>query len=472
MKPHAYQLRAVDFVLSRLYSRGDLGAGLFLDPGLGKTSITLHVIDALRAMEGRCRTLVIAPLRVVYGVWPDEVRKWGFDLECSIVHGSPAARRKALEADADLYLINPEGVEWLEANLGRHRFDLVVVDESTKFKSWGAKRSKALRKLLRASGDAKRLILTGTPTPNGYADLFSQVYLLDEGATLGRTQTFFRRSFCTTKLKLGKYPDYVVTEGGRRLIEDAIAPMTLRLAAEDYLDMPELIEVPVRVDLPPDIARKYRRLERELILELANAETLVASGAGALYSLCRGVANGGGYQYDGPDGSRRSIPVHYAKVDAVADIVEELWGKPVLVFYQFHHDAERLLERFHGAPVLRGGLKPDECNSILERWNRGEIPVLLAQPQSVSHGLNMQAGGNNIVWFGLPDSLETYLQANARLWRQGVVGGVRVFQVVANSTVDEAIAERLRNKDEAQRSLLETLKLYAERPGELWTTKT
>jgi SNF2 family DNA or RNA helicase len=283
--------------------------------------------------------------------------------------------------------------------------------------------------------------------------------LLDEGATLGTTLGGFHARFCRESKVLGRYAHWEFCEAERPKLERLIDPWVLRLSSEDHLDLPDKIETDIWVDLPAEAARGYARLEKELLLELESGETLTANNAGALYAHCRGVANGGGYERD-EFGNRSTVHVHDAKAAAVADLHDELFHKPLLVFYQFHHDADRLLKIWPEAPVIRGGQRPEETDALINRWNAGELPILLAQPASMSHGLNMQNSGHDIAWVGLPDSLETYIQANARIWRQGVAGSVRVHRILARGTVDEVILGRLNKKDDNQKSLLESLREY------------
>lgn len=460
--PHEYQQAAIDFLLRRLGEQREEGAALWLDPGLGKTAITLRAIEHLRASHGLAkRVLIIAPLRVIFSVWPNEIRKWGFRFSTATMHGSRNQRRKAMETKADIHLINPEGVPWLldefRAQPSLPGWDLTVIDESTKFKSWSAVRTKAMRVLLPKLG--ARIELTGTPAPNHYGDLFAQLYLLDRGQALGKTLTAFRNQFCLLE-RGGAFDRWVVRSGSESVIEERVSPLVLRMNALDHLDMPALVTNPIWVDLPLPVHREYRRLERELFADLGGGATLMASSAGAKYAACRSVANGGAYVTDPETGTRKSVHVHDAKVDAVADLHEDLGGKPLLVAYLYHHDRDRLLKRFPGTPVICGGTTPKESAAIIDRWNRREIPLLLVQPQALSHGANMQAGGNDICWFGLTDQPEIHTQFNARLWRQGVEGQVRLHYLLSRKTVDEAVYERLRDKDRSQAALLRAVQEY------------
>ena len=461
--PHDYQQAAIDFAVERI-GGGAEGAALWLDPGLGKTAITLRVIELLRQRGLAKRVLVVAPLRVIYSVWPGEIRKWGFPFSTSILHGSANQRRKAWETPADIHLINPEGIPWLmeefRANVRRAGWDFTVLDESTKFKSWSAARTKALRVLLPKLG--ARLELTGTPAPNHYGDLFAQLYLLDRGEALGKTLTKFRDQFCYLE-RGGQFNRWAVRAGSETEIEARVAPLVLRMSALDHLDMPPLVTNPIWVDLPAGIQREYRRLEREMFAMFESMLTLMAATGGGKYALCRSVANGGAYFLDEMTQERRAGYVHGAKVEAVQDLLEDLGGKPLLCAYQYHHDRDRLLKAFPGAPVISGGTSPQESTRIIDAWNRREIPILLVQPQAMSHGANMQAGGNDICWFGLTDQPEIHTQFNARIWRQGVAGQVRIHYILARNTVDEAVYARLQDKDRSQAALLRAVEEYRRR---------
>jgi hypothetical protein len=464
--PRTWQTFSRDWLLNRLYTERVSAGGLFVDPGLGKTAITLMALQDLKALGEVKRALVVAPLPVCYSVWPLQIAEHGFPLTWSLVHGTPKQRLKALHAPADVHLINREGLPWL-CKQQFEPFDFFAADESTSFKSWKAQRSKAARWL--APKIRFRSILTGTPSPNSYADLHGQIYLLDGGETLGKTATYFRSQFMHRGGFQGR--EWIVNEGVDKEIEKAIAPLVLRLDAADHLDLPPLIKNKVWVDLPPEIARAYKQIERELFAALDSGEQLTASGAGAKYVLCRGVANGGAYV--GEKDCRTAVHVHDAKLERVADLVDELGGKPVMVAYQFDHDLARLRRKFKDPkkyPVIKGrgckpggepGPTPAEVASIIDRWNAGKIHVLLVQPQSLSHGANMQKGpGRDIIWFGPCDSLEIDDQFNRRIFRQGVTGQVRVHYVLARGTVDTAIITRLEDKGERQKKLLDTLNTY------------
>lgn len=460
-KPHTYQQTAIDFLLTRLYLDDEPGAGLFLDPGLGKTSITLETLWQMRRRHAFKKALIVAPLRVCYSVWPKEIAKWGYPLRSVIVHGDAKARQNALYKNADIYLINPEGLLWLARQYDtrlrcRMQFDWLVVDESTKFKNWSARRTRAIHRLCK--GFKKRLILTGTPAPKSYEDLVAQTFIIDEGKALGDEIGKFRNAYCARGGYEGR--GFNVLENRYPEIEQRIAPMILTMRCEDHLDMPRRLDHFIEVELPPKIRKAYDEIEAQLFALLESGERLEASNAGHKYSLCRQIANGGAYEDDILFGGRRTIHAHDAKTEALVDLADELNGKPLLVAYQFDHDADRLSKAFPDAPVIRGGLSPKKSDAILERWNKGDLQVLLVQPQALSHGANMQFGGSDLAWYGHTDQLEVFQQFNARLWRQGQAAAVRFHHVQAARTVDLAVWDRLQSKDETQEGLLTALKNY------------
>lgn len=441
---------------------------------LGKTSVCLAAFKELRAQLIVCRMFVVAPLRVARSTWPAEVAKWDEfrDLRVQLVHGPKKA--EALERPADIYLMNPEGLRWL----ARRHFmakgpawgqlpDMLVVDESTKFKSPGATRSAAMLRIAKRFG--RRYILTGTPAPNGYVDLFNQIRLLDEGAALGRRVEDFNQSYMVPVRNDFGWDWELRTDAPER-IEKAIAPLILRMDAEELLDLPELVEIPISVQLPPAARRLYQRLEDDMVAQMPQGDVTVA-GAGALTTKCRQVANGRVYLDDlpgsapqQPDGQVRGrgfAAVHDEKAKAVADLVEDLGGKPVLVLYHFAHDAVALRKALGGAPDLgeAGRESAEEQLTMEARWNAGKIPVALAEVSSVAHGLNLQTGGNRLVFYGLTWDLEIYKQVIARLRRPGQQADrVLVYHVMAEDTIDARMSAALRRKDASQQGLLDALK--------------
>ena len=443
--PHAYQKRATQFILAHE------AAGLFLEMGLGKTVITLTAIDELmndRFEVQKC--LVIAPLRVAEDTWSRESTKWDHlkHLRIAKILGSAADRIRALKKNADIYVINRENVVWLveylEENRIRWPFDMVVIDELSSFKNNQAKRFKALRKM-RPMMD--RIVgLTGTPAANSLMDLWAEMYLLDRGERLGRTLTAYRGNW----FRPGYGNGYVTYkwEPRRGALEDItkrIADITVSMKAEDYLELPDKIENTIEVDMGENGTKLYQDMERESLIELEGADEIVALDAAAVMSKLLQMANGFIY-----DQAHNSIHLHEAKLEALEEIVEAA-DAPVLVFYNFQADKDAILAKFHEARLL-------ENDSTIEDWNRGKIKMLLAHPASAGYGLNLQEGGHIMAWYGLPWSLEQYLQAVARLQRQGQKYPVMVYHIIAKGTVDEQVMKSLQKKDITQSALIGILK--------------
>lgn len=464
-KPHKYQEKAIKHLLERS------AAGLFLDPGLGKTSITLGAIKILLREKLIKRVLVIAPLRVAYSVWPVEVEKWEDfrHLRVVVLHGGD--KEKKLRESADIYVINPEGLNWLMSS-GRFSTlgaDVLVVDESSKFKHPKTERFKTLKGVL--GRFSRRWILTGTPAPNGLMDLFGQCYVMDLGKSLGQYITHFRAKYFTPVDRMGF--NWAPAEGAEEAIYDALRPYVLRLSATDYLELPELIENVVTVELPPKARKVYDELEEELLAELDGGGLAVALSTAAAAIKCRQIANGGLYrQFDADDKpilkKDEWIHLHDAKTEAVLDIVEELGGSPVLIAYDFAHDRERLLKALgKDTPYIGGGVSPKRTDEIVREWNAGRIPVLLGHPAAMGHGLNMQGAGSHIIWHSLTYDLELDEQFIRRIWRQGTKSKrVTVHRIVAKGTTDEAILRAIRRKGKVQNRLLDALREYrAEKDG-------
>lgn len=443
--PHSYQGRAKDFILEHE------ACGLFLEMGLGKTVITLTAIDEL--LNDRfevSKVLVIAPLRVAEDTWSRESKKWDHLQHLKIVKilGDAATRKAALKKNADIYVINRENVVWLVEHLEKERikwpFDMVVIDELSSFKSNQAKRFKALRKM-RPMID--RIVgLTGTPAANSLMDLWAEMYLLDRGERLGRTLTAYRGNW----FRPGYGNGYVTYKweprrGALEQITKRISDITVSMKAEDYLTLPDKIENTVEVHLDPKAEKAYKEMERESLLEIEGDE-IAAMDAAAVMSKLLQLANG--FVYDVKHDSRF---IHSAKLEALEEIVEAADGSPVLVFYNFQADKDAILAKFHEARLL-------ENDSTIEDWNKGKIKMLLAHPASAGFGLNLQDGGHIMAWYGLPWSLEQYLQAVARLQRQGQKYPVMVYHIITAGTVDEQVAKSLAKKDMTQSALIEVLK--------------
>lgn len=442
--PHDYQKFATEKII-------ELPAcGLFLEMGLGKTVSTLTAVDELIYDRFEVsKVLVIAPKRVADDTWTSEAEKWDHlqHLAFSKVLGTAAQREAALQADADIYLINRENVVWLVEKLRkRWPFDMVVVDELSSFKSNQAKRFKVLRAVRPLT---RRFVgLTGTPAPNGLMDLWPEVYLLDRGERLGKTITGYRDRYFYP----GKRDGFTVftwepKEGAEEAIHEKISDICISMKAEDYLRLPEQVVNDIRIRLSPQEMRKYRELEREKLMEL-DGEEITALAAAAVWGKLLQLANGAAYSADG-----KAAVLHDRKLDALEEILEASGGHPVLVFYNFRHDYDRLVDRFR-----KWRPRTIRTSDDIHDWNAGRVPLLLAQPASMGHGLNIQAGGHIIVWFGLNPSLELYQQANARLHRQGQTDAVIIHRLVTEGTVDEDVVRKLEAKDARQESLMEAVK--------------
>lgn len=446
--PHPYQIQAVKFMV------GQACGGLLLDPGLGKTSITMSAFKILKAKGIVNKMLVIAPLRPALSTWPAEVRKWAefSHLKLRVLHGSEKADDLA-DPSVDVHVINPEGLPWLTKATARipvWPWEVLVVDESTRFKHTRSQRFKLLKPML--TKFRRRYILTGSPAPNGLLDLFGQMYLLDLGHSLGPHITAYRLAYFQQGGYMGY--DWTPRPGSDKLIQKRISPLVMRMAAADYLTLPPLIDRRVEVDLPGPAYKTYREMEKLMIATLKDGDPVLAANAAAATNKCRQIANGGIYH----EGGEEWTQIHEAKADAVEELVEELSGKPALIAYEYQHDLERLQRRFPHAPHIGGGVSAKKFREIESAWNRGDIPVLLAQPQSVAHGLNLQGTGAAVVWHSIPWDLEVYEQFVRRVWRQGQQERVFNYHIVARGTVDETVMDTLASKDRTQKALLQALR--------------
>lgn len=436
---HPYQQAAVQHILDTPK------CALWMEMGLGKTVATLTAIEALLDSVDVARVLVVAPLRVARSTWPAEIAKWGLRIRHRVITGTAAQRRAAAEADAEVHLINYENLAWLVEQYGRSwPWDMVVLDEASKMKNRASLRWKALAKV---QGQISRLVeLTGTPAPNGLIDLWAPICLLDRGERLGRSLTRFRERWFDADY-FGYH--YTPKPGADAEIHAAVADLVLTLRAEDYLALPDYVPVLVPVTLPGPARDLYTRLEKDMFVALAEGEVTAVSAA-ALSNKCRQVANGHLYT-DGGNGAWE--PVHDAKLQALADLIGEIQGAPLLVAHSYQSDLARLRAAFPQARVL------DENPQTIDQWNAGQIPLLLAHPASAGYGLNLQAGGHLICWFGLDWSLELYQQFCARLHRQGQTKPCFIYHLIAADTVDELVLERLRSKRDVQDILLDALKV-------------
>ena len=448
-KPYDYQEYATQWILDKEK------AGLLLDMGMGKSVITLTAIDELMFDYFEVsKVLVIAPLRVAESTWDEEAAKWDHlkHLKISKVLGTEKERINALYTKADIYIINRENVKWLVDKCGKDwPFDMVVIDELSSFKSHRAQRFKALRKV---RPFMKRVVgLTGTPAPNGLIDLWSQIYLLDGGERLGKTITGYReRYFLPDKRNQHIVFTYKLKEGAEEAIYEKLSDICVSMKAEDYLKLPERINNIIPIYLPKEAKEKYDQLERDLLLPLKDSD-IVANTAGVLANKLLQMANGAVYDEDGD-----VQEIHNAKLKALEDTIEAANGKPVLIFYSYKHDLDRIKKH-----LKRDDLTVLDTAEDIKKWNEGKIPIMLAHPASAGHGLNLQAGGNIIIWFGLTWSLELYSQANARLYRQGQKQNVIIHHLVAKDTMDEDVMKALEGKEVGQEALLNAVKARLKR---------
>ncbi len=446
-EPHEYQAYAIEYILQHPV------AALFLDCGLGKTVITLTAVKELLDRGEVKRVLVVAPLRVARDVWPAEVKKWDHlhGLQMAVAVGSGKRRTEALESDAQVWVTNRENLSWVvQKRWTRAFFDMVILDELSSFKNFSAQRTRAAFRLCQ---EAKRIVgLTGTPAANSLMDLWSEFRILDGGERLGKFLSGYQNKYFSAVYSL--YGNYVrswrLKEGAEQQIYEAIGDITISMKALDHLQMPELITVDHPVRLSKTEYRQYEKMTQEMALSLPGGE-ITAVNAVALATKLTQLAGGMAYGRDGT-----ALKIHSRKLDALEDLLEAANGKPVLVVYNFRHDLERIeaLLKEKGLPFAR----LDSGESIQE-WNSGELAAGLINPASAGHGLNLQEGGNTIIWYSLPWSLELYQQTNARLYRQGQKEKtVVVHHILTPGTIDEKIRAVLMRKDRTQAALIEAVK--------------
>ena len=447
-RPHAYQAHCIQKIIEIRK------LGLFLDMGLGKTVTTLTAVKELKYNRFEVRkVLVIAPKKVAEGTWTKEKDKWDHTrmLRVSQVLGSQAKRIRAPNTPADIYIINRENVAWLvDYYRNAWPFDMVVVDESSSFKSHKSKRFKALASM---GGHIGRMVeLTGTPSPNGLNDLWSQVFLLDGGERLGKRYTQFReRYFDPGDRGNNVIYNYRAKPGSEESILEKISDICISMKAEDYLQLPDVTYHQVPVTLDARAEKAYREMERKMVLDLPEDEEQISvASAAALSNKLLQLANGALY-----DDGHGVHEVHGCKIEAFLELIESLQGKPALVFYNFQHDRERIL----GA-LGKSGLRIRELKTTDDEdaWNRREVDILLTHPASSAYGLNLQQGGNHVVWFGLTWNYELYTQANKRLHRQGQEEKVIIHHLVCAGTRDEDVMKALERKEDVQEWVMQSLK--------------
>jgi len=439
-KPHDYQEFATNFIVNN-----DIAA-TFLDCGLGKTVITLSAIKKLIDLGEIEKVLVIAPLRVAKKTWPSEINKWDHlkVLTYSVAVGTEKEREDALDKDVSIHIINTENIEWYINKLGIYNhYDMLVIDEISKFKSISAKRTKALinvrNRFVRCIG------LSGTPCSNGLMDLFAEYRILDKGIRLGKYITHFREKyFDPDKRNANVIFSYKPKQFAEEAIYEQIKDITLSLKAIDHLKMPELITTEVSVELDSIESNIYLELKKDMIVSLQDKE-IDAVNAASLSNKLLQMANGAVYDED-----KQVIRIHDRKIDALEDLLEAQNGKSVLVAYWFKHDKERIKERFECREIL--------TSKDIDDWNSGLIKIGLIHPASCSMGLNLQDGGSSLIWFGLTWSLENYIQTNARLYRQGQKDTVVIHHIITKNTIDEQVMKALQNKNVTQEALIEAVK--------------
>lgn len=440
-EPHFYQTYVKEFILSHKE------AAIFLDCGLGKTVVTLTALEELlHDFFEIGKVLVIAPLRVARDTWPSEIAKWEHtkNIRASVVMGSAKERTAALLKHAEVYIINRENVKWLieESNMPMD-FDMIVIDEMSSFKSYQAKRFRALMKL---RPSVKRIVgLTGTPSANGLMDLWAEFRLLDMGKRLGRLISHYRDAyFLPDKRNQQMVFSYKLREGAEDAIYRRIEDITVSMRAREYLKMPALISNIVPVALDARERKLYDDMKRDMVIAVENEEVDAVSAA-ALSNKLLQMANGAVYTEEG-----KVIRLHDRKLDALEDLAESANGKSVLIVYWYKHDLERIQSRL--------SVREIRSSEDIEAWNAGEILLGVIHPASAGHGLNLQFGGSTLVWFGLTWSLELYQQTNARLYRQGQKDTVVIHHIVAAGTMDEKVMEALEHKDKTQAALIDAVK--------------
>ncbi|WP_105207326.1 SNF2-related protein [Streptococcus suis] len=445
---HNYQVVAKDFIIGHPY------AAVILDMGMGKTATTLSAVNELMFDRFEVtKVLVIAPLRVANTVWSDEIEQWAElrHLRYSKIVGTPKQRKVALQKDADIYIVNRENLPWLVEQCSPYfKWNMVVIDELSSFKSWQSKRFKAFMAM---RPYMKRVVgLTGTPSSNGLMDLFAEFKVIDGGERLGRFIGEFRSRYFEEGRRNGNIVyEYIPMDYAEYQIQDKISDITISMKALDYLDMPDLISTKKLVRMSEKEKEKYIQFKKEYVLSELDGLEVTAANAASLTNKLVQLSNGAVYSDD-----HTVVSLHEQKLDALEDILESANGEPILVAYWFKHDLARIMSRLEKLKLKSQVLKTEED---IREWNKGNVPVGLLHPAGAGHGLNLQKGGHHLVWFGLTWSLELYQQTNARLWRQGQESETVVIQhIVTEGTIDEEILKALENKDAQQERLIAAVK--------------
>lgn len=445
--PHKYQRYCIEFI------KNNPIAAILLDMGMGKSSICLTAIMELMYDSFEVsKVLIIAPLRVAKHTWPGEIEKWEHlkGLRYSVAVGTVAQRKKALQKEADIYIINRENVPWLIEQSGQpFDYDMVVIDELSSFKNWQSKR---FRSIMKVRPMVKRIVgLTGTPSSNGLMDLFAEFKVLDMGKRLGRFISQYRLNYFKPDRMNGPVVySYRLLPGAEEKIYGKIDDITISMKASDYLEMPELISSEYSVYLSEKEMDTYAEMKKDLVLNLPGGE-ITASNAASLSGKLMQMANGAVYTDD-----ETFMEFHDKKLDALEDIIEAANGQPLMVCYWYKHDLIRIEKRLDSLGVRHKRLDSD---ASIEKWNMGELPVALVHPASCGHGLNLQSGGSTLVWFGITWSLELYQQTNARLYRQGQTAStVKIIHLISKGTIDERIMKALSEKDNTQAALIDAVR--------------
>lgn len=454
-KPHNYQAYAIDRIVS------DDAVGLFLRPGLGKTSITLSAINILKYYKWCVqKVLVVAPKKVAEGTWSKEASKWDHlqHLRVATVLGTQPQRLKALDTPADVYVINRENIPWLVEHYKQDwPFDMVVLDESTSFKNPQSKRFKALKLVRRFM--KKVVLLTGTPSSRGIEDIWAQIYLLDEGKRLGKTITSYRQTYFYCNTHGGHFTEYTAKPGAEKAVLDAISDICISMTADDYLELPDLVEHEIPVVLDSKTKKAYKKFERELVLELDENE-ITANTAGVLTGKLLQFCSGAIYNED-----KEVLPLHDCKLDAYMELIERLNGERCITFYGFQHDKDRLLKALSKTKLR---VRLYESTEDEDDWNAGKIDVLLVHPASCAYGLNLQAGGQHIIWFTPNWSFELNDQGICRLYRQGSpYEKIYVHYLVVQGGVDEDVIKAVRDREGTHQNVMNVLKARIKKVKEL-----
>lgn len=445
-KPHDYQERALKWIDDHEK------CGLLLPMGAGKTVTTLTAIQKLLYEDFDVHNvLIIGPVRVIESTWPSEVSKWAHlkHMTYSVVSGTPKKRMSAINNDSDIHLIGKENVQWLVENyMHDWRWDMVIIDELSCFKNPQAKRFKALRKVMPL---VKRFVgLTGTPAPRGLPDIWAQVYLMDRGERLGRTLTAFRSRYLTPGRRNGYIVyEWILQEGAQERIYQKIEDICMSINQEESAKLPPVNYINYPIELGSKLLCEYRHFKQHKILELSEDETIIGANAGVICGMLAQFTSGAIYTEN-----KAYNVLHQKKLEALDDLIESANGNPVMVFYYFQHEKERLLERYKAYKI-----KCLETTEDVKAWNNQEIEVLLLHPASAGHGLNLQDGGNIAIWYSLPNwNLEYYQQANARIYRQGQRKNVTFYHIIAKDTIDEDQLRSIENKDVSQQALINALR--------------